>query len=265
MENGSSDESPASAGEAGGSAVRILRGDFATALDRLTVLRFRPRPTAAIGRDALFFPVVGLLIGAVLYGLDVLLGVSVSQELSSVLLVAVLTMLTGGRHLDGFGNTADSLMAFRTRDEALAAMQDRPVGTFGITAIFFVLFVKVRSLDLLADDARVIALLSAPMLGRWAMVALAHGAREAGPAGDARKFGREVGSREFGIASAIAFAVMLSTADAIGLATVIVAAGATVGIRIYLHHRLGGINDQSLGAVAETVETLVFVFFAFTS
>ena len=257
MEREAAGETPSN-----GSALAALRAEIAAAFGGLTILPVGVA-TRRPGREALFYPLVGLAIGGVLWAFDAALRLVLSQELTSVLLVAGLAVLSGGRHLDGFGNTADGLIGVRDREDALAAMHDRRVGTFGTAAIVFLLVLKIRCFDLLADDARLFAILVAPTLGRWAMVVLAHGAREAAPGDEAQKFARALGSREFGMASVIAFAVTLSVAEAGGLVILIAAASAAVGLRLYLHRRLGGITEQSLGAVSETVETLALMLFAF--
>jgi adenosylcobinamide-GDP ribazoletransferase len=218
-----------------------------------------------IGRPALFYPVVGLLIGIGLAVLDWILRPALSQQLTSVVLVAALAVVSAGRHLDGLANTADGLIGFRGREWALTVMRDRRLGTFGAAAVFFLLILKVRGFDVLSEEERTLALMLAPMLGRWAMVVLAHGSREAGPPEHATRFAPAVGSREFAVASVFAFLVALAFAEASGLIVLIVVASLTMGLRLYFHYRLGGITDQSLGAVAETAETLALVVFALGS
>ncbi|MGH7823069.1 MAG: adenosylcobinamide-GDP ribazoletransferase, partial [Candidatus Binatia bacterium] len=233
----------------------VLRADLRVALASLTILRVEPAVPGRIGRAALFYPLVGLAIGGALVLLDQSLLLFLSQDVTNVFLVGALAIMSAGRELDGFGNTADGLIGFRGREHALATMRDRPLGTFGTAAIFFLLILKLRSFDLLADEARTLGLLLAPMVGRWSMVVLAHGSREAAPPGEASKFARELGSREFAVASVFALAVLLSLTEAFGLVVAIAAATLTVGLRVYLHRRLGGITDQSLGAAAEAAET----------
>lgn len=45
----------------------------------------------------------------------------------------------------------------------------------------------------------------------------------------------------------------------------IAVAALMVGLRLYFHHRLGGVTDQSLGAAAEMTEALALVVFALGS
>ncbi|MGH7857374.1 MAG: adenosylcobinamide-GDP ribazoletransferase [Candidatus Binatia bacterium] len=256
---------PAATG-AGVSALSVLWADFRAAVASITILRIDSAVAPEqVGRAALFYPVVGLLMGAILVLLDHSLLLFLSQDITNVFLVGALAIMSAGRQLDGFGNTADGLIGFRGREHALATMRDRPLGTFGTAAIFFLLILKLRSFDLLADQARTFGLLLAPMVGRWTMVVLAHGSREAGPPGESSKFAREIGSREFAVASVFALATLLSLTEGFGLVIAIAVATLTVGLRVYLHRRLGGVTHQSLGAVSEAAETLVLILFAFTS
>ena len=242
-----------------------LWADFQAAVRALTIVGTTDLPGGTIGRPALFYPVVGLAVGAMLALLDWVVASALSQEIASVLLVAALAIVSGGRQLEGFANTADGLIGGRAREWALTIMRDRRLGTFGAAAVFFLLILKVRAIDLISDPGRVVAFLCAPVLGRWAMVVLAHGSREAGPADAGRKFDRGVTFREFAVASVFSFSLLLVLADASGLGILIAVAGITVGLRIYFHRRLGGITAQTLGAVAETAEAVALLLFAMAS
>ncbi len=98
-----------------------------------------------------------------------------AQVIRSVLIVFSLTVITGAVHLDGLADTADALGAGRDRERALDILHDSRVGTFGASAIFFDLTLKILALSTLAGHRRYAALIFAPMLARWAMVAVAVG------------------------------------------------------------------------------------------
>ena len=240
--------------------------EFREAVETLTILG---RPTESgklsIGSSGLFFPLVGLAIGLVVALLDGVLRTFLSQEVTSVLLVGALALLSAGRQLDGFANTCDGLIGFRGREWAIATMRDRRLGSSGVAAMVFLVLLKVRSFDLLTDPERFAGILLPPMIGRWAIVALAHRSRAAAPLAGMELYDPVLAMRELAWASAFAALLTLTTAGAIGLLVVVIGGLATLGLRVYYDRRLGGVTGHSLDAAAEAIETLTLVVFALAS
>ena len=131
----------------------------------------RPASDETVAASFAWFPIVGFLIGLALVGEDWILAHFFAQVIRSVLIMLSLTVVTGAVHLDGLADTADALGAGRDRERALEILRDSRVGTFGASAIFFDLTLKILALATLAGDRRYAALIVAPMLARWAMVA----------------------------------------------------------------------------------------------
>jgi adenosylcobinamide-GDP ribazoletransferase len=124
---------------------------------------------------------------------------------------------------------------------------------------------KIVTLAMTAAPLAARALLIAPVLGRWALVVLAHGARPVrGGTAAVLQLGR-VTFREFAWSSVMAFAITLSLADAVGLVFVIVAAAIATGIRLVAYARCGAMSVDVLGAGVETVETAVLAVAALVS
>jgi adenosylcobinamide-GDP ribazoletransferase len=263
----SGDPAPPAIASIDRSPLDVLWNDFRAALSELTIFGKSADPShLSIGRTALFYPAVGLVIGAGVSVLDWVLRNFLTQEITSVLLVGALALLSAGRQLDGFANTADGLIGFRGRDWAIATIRDRRLGSSGAAAIAFLLILKVRCLDLLSDPMRVVGVLLAPMVGRAAIVLLAYGARSAGSAySDPVRFDATIGLRELGGAGGFAALAMLALGGALGLLALIACGLAILGLRFYLDRRLGGVTPQSLDAGAEMVETLALIIFALAS
>jgi adenosylcobinamide-GDP ribazoletransferase len=83
---------------------------FFAALQFLTLFpwpRRADRSADELGPAAIFFPVIGFLLGLILVLVNMLLEPFASPALSSVALVAILALLTRGLHLDGVGDTFD--------------------------------------------------------------------------------------------------------------------------------------------------------------
>ncbi|MCB1767092.1 MAG: adenosylcobinamide-GDP ribazoletransferase, partial [Candidatus Competibacteraceae bacterium] len=109
-------------------------------LTRLPVptLTAPPQPWE-LGQAVLFFPFVGLLIGALLTGLHTALWWADPGVLAALML-AVWVLLTGGLHLDGLADTADAWIGGQgDRERTLAIMKDSHSGPMAISAIVLVL------------------------------------------------------------------------------------------------------------------------------
>ncbi len=107
----------------------------------------------AVTASFAWFPVVGCLIGIALAAEDWLLSYVFAQVIRSVLIIISLTVVTGAVHLDGLADTADALGAGRNRERALDILRDSRVGTFGASAIFFDLTLKILALSTLAGTS----------------------------------------------------------------------------------------------------------------
>ncbi|MBI3304045.1 MAG: adenosylcobinamide-GDP ribazoletransferase [Deltaproteobacteria bacterium] len=237
---------------------------FFTALQFLTIIRLQrnlPFTEEALGRAATFFPMVGLILGGLLWLCDKSF-FFLPPSFRNLLLVAILAALSRGLHLDGLADTVDGLLGSADRQRSLAIMKDSAVGTFGVLAVFLVLLLKLRSLDLLAGGYRGVALLVAPVLGRWSCVVMAYSSRPARTEGLGWVFVRGVHFREFGLASVLALAVTFTLVEVLGLVVFVPLAALTLLFTLYCHRRLGGVTGDTLGAMGEIAETLTFSLFA---
>jgi cobalamin synthase len=144
---------------------------------------------------------------------------------------------------------------------ALLGTDDRRApAAAGAIAVAVVLVAKLAGLGALHLPARTMALCYAPMLARWSMVVLAFGSRPAGT-GPGSELVRTVKFREFGVATVGALWVALANTAARGLLAILVVAVVTICCRIFVHARLGGVNDDLLSAIVEVNETLVLATF----
>lgn len=121
---------------------------------------------ADFGKAALYYPLVGLLLGVSLCLL--LVGL---PHAPAVLLAAILTVLwagiTGGLHLDGLADSADAwLGGFGDVEKTHRILKDPLVGTAGVVALVGILLLKFAALWVVVDSGTWWAVVSAPVLGR---------------------------------------------------------------------------------------------------
>ena len=236
---------------------------FFAALQFLTIFpwpKVRSRSADEVGRSAIFFPVIGFLLGLILVLVNRLLEPFASPGLLSVLLVTILVLLTGGLHLDGLGDTFDGLGAGGDRERMLRVMDDSHTGAFGLIAIVLLLFFKIHAIESI-DSERWQALLAAPVLGRWAMVVLGYRSQAAKP-GLGSNLLDHLETKHVLFATFIALLLVAGILHGRGIALMIWIAVFSLASKKYFHRRLGGVTGDTFGAVGELSETSILVFLA---
>jgi len=149
--------------------IRRQFSGFAIAFSMLTTLPFFKihdfRP-GCNGAAVMYYPIIGLILGGIVYGLYSLVQGLFPEVHLAVLLFGLWVLLYGAIHLDGFADTVDGL--FAPKERALEVMKDPNVGAMGM--IFTVLFLvaKLSSFVYLPDMA---LFLLVPLLGRFSAVA----------------------------------------------------------------------------------------------
>ncbi|KHK64376.1 adenosylcobinamide-GDP ribazoletransferase [Pseudomonas frederiksbergensis] len=217
-----------------------------------------PEP-GQLGRSLLFYPMVGLLFGGLLWLLDaVLLGAPVT--LHAALLLTAWVLLSGGLHLDGLADSADAwLGGFGDRERTLLIMKDPRSGPIAVVTLVLVLLLKWTALVALIEQRQPLALLIVPMLGRAALLGLFLTTPyvRAGGLGQAladhlpRRSGWQVLS-----ISALGCVLVMGGP---GLWTLVVAAAVFIGLRQIMLRRLQGCTGDTAGALLELLETAVLV------
>jgi len=237
-----------------------LGAGFLAAVQFLTIIPVRREVAGEdIGRSLVFFPVVGLGVGALLFGVDQLFALFLPTALGSGLLIVVLVLITGANHLDGFIDTCDGMAAGRSAEQRLAIMRDSRVGGFGVVGAFCLLLIKYISLLFLPGAYRMAALLLMPVLGRWAMVYAIFGYPSAREEGMGQAFKEQANWRGLIIATLIAIAISVALMKLLGLALMAVLWLFLLVLAGILRRKLGGLTGDTYGAISEVIEVCVLI------
>ena len=218
--------------------------DLTAAFGLLTALPVgRPDPHGEMfARATLWFPIVGLVMGALLSALDQLVTSQLPPWVAATLLVVT-------------WECVGSVIPLRRTVSA------NPGTVKWSTAIAIVGLLTAKIVGLALQPAtRSAALLFAPTLGRWTMVVLATGARDAGA--PARKFNPGITFREFAVTSVFTFAVCFGVAEFAGILLIVCAAGFTLLMRLVLHRWFDGVSLVTLWLGCEAVEATVVLLLA---
>ncbi|KQQ80026.1 cobalamin synthase [Xanthomonas sp. Leaf131] len=216
--------------------------------------------TGAQARSLPWYPLVGLLLGAVLSGLAWCLR-DVAPLLGAALLLSSWVWLTGGLHLDGLADMSDAWvggMGDRTR--TLAIMQDPTSGPMAVTALVLVLLLKCAALATVLPTAPGVVWL-APLLARTALVAAFSSTPyvRAGGIGSALPGSSRAA---LGVSLVLSLAVVFFAGWASAALACLVAAGVFFLWRRACLQRLGGMTGDTCGALVELTETAVLVALA---
>jgi cobalamin 5'-phosphate synthase/cobalamin synthase len=103
------------------------------------------------GYAVIFYPLVGAWLGGILFGVHLLLEPYFTKEHSGVLIFALLVLLTGALHLDGFTDTIDAIFAPKHR--ALEVMKEPHIGAMGMMFGAVLLITKASAFSSLSDYA----------------------------------------------------------------------------------------------------------------
>jgi adenosylcobinamide-GDP ribazoletransferase len=211
---------------------------------------------AWLSRAAVWFPVVGALVGGAAGG-TVVLGdaAGLPYAVSGALGLVVAIGLTRGLHEDGLADTADGLGVHGTRERRLTAMKDSAVGAHGALAMACALLLSALALAGLDAEHALRALVAAHVLSRAAMVVTASALPTAGAEGGLGS-SLNVALPAALVASllAVAGAVALGAWIALPVALVVAGAAALIQTRTF-----GGRTGDTLGATGKLVEVAALV------
>ncbi|MDH3973964.1 MAG: adenosylcobinamide-GDP ribazoletransferase [Deltaproteobacteria bacterium] len=240
--------------------------DFLTALGFLTLF---PHPQyddfegKDLGCSMAAFPLVGLFLGIILVISDFILSSFLPEGLTNILLIALLVILTGGLHLDGFMDTLDGIGGGNNREKILAIMRDSRVGAFGAIGIIFLVIIKWEALNSLGSDVKTTALLLMPLISRWAMALLTHISPYARAEGLGRPFADGL-TREriyFALASTLVISLFLFGFKGIVIVFIIIILSFVLAG--WFRNKIGGITGDVIGAWNELAELLVLLLILF--
>lgn len=228
-------------------------------LTRIPVPPLREITPRDSGRSMLFYPLVGALIGLVLFAVEQVLQ-DAAPLLRAVILVALWVAITGALHLDGLADMADGWIGGHgDRERTLAIMKDPYCGPMGVTALLLVLLLKVAALEQLAGGGSYL-LIVAPLVGRALLLLLFLTTPYVRPGGLGDVLTRELPrSAGWGIVVLLPGVVLVP-----GVAWGVLPAVLLLFLlfRLALMVRLGGTTGDTAGALLEVCETTVLLYTA---
>jgi len=230
-------------------------------MTRLPVSRGIKYSSDALAKSAVFFPAIGLLIGAGGAALYFLLSPHASRDIVVLLILVYLVTITGGLHEDALGDAADGFGGAWEKDRVLAIMRDSRIGSFGALAVTFSLLARFVFLTNLAPGKFVGFLIAGQVLGRWTALPLAFflpSARDH-EAGQGKRIAHKITAISLAAGTLLALAMVAIALRAAALPVSLVALLVAAISGFYYWRRIGGITGDCLGATTQLTEIAVYL------
>ena len=117
-----------------------------------------------------WYPLVGILIGALVFLSGFLLADNISVMLGAALILALWVLLTGALHLDGVADCADAWVGgFGDRERTFRILKDPRSGPIAVVVLVLLLLVKWGTLTVLLGSKYWLVIGLIPVLARSAM------------------------------------------------------------------------------------------------
>lgn len=239
----------------------------------------------AISQNSLYFyPLVGLIIGAILFFVYSICYWQVSQsdptsqgmaamsitgtgfDSSSLIIAALILitwcLITGGLHLDGLADAADAWVGgYGDKQRTLDIMKDPTVGPMGVMLLVLILLLKFSALVVLVDKFETWGLLAAllviPMLARYSILPLFYFTPYVRDKGLGSNLKRSI-SPYIMIAITLACSILaVIFLQQKTLLVLVLMVAILLGARNIMMQRIGGTTGDTAGALIEVQEALL--------
>jgi adenosylcobinamide-GDP ribazoletransferase len=233
----------------------MMFSELRAAFTFLTILPVGGGLLAQPGRAYAWFPLVGLTIGA---AAGAAFALPLPPDAAAFVALVVWVALTGGLHLDGFGDSCDGLLATTTPERRLEIMRDPRAGSWAVVGLVLLLLGKWVLLRSIAPAL----VLVPPVMGRWAMVLAARYFPLARENGLGANFRNGLGNPQVYLATLTAVAVALTARWPAALLLVVVPLLVAVVGKWAARRLGGGLTGDVYGALCELTELVCLLALA---
>lgn len=227
-------------------------------LTRLPLPFSVPAEPEDFSKGVIYFPVVGMVIGLLLFGTAKCLSQWLDPFTLAVLLVFFQVLLTGGLHLDGLADSFDGLFSYRSKERMLEIMKDSRIGSNGVLVLIFALVFKVALFHQLLTTGHLGPFLWFAVLSRASSVFSARISPYARPEGMGNFFIGKVSDGQMAITFLMAgmWTFLFSPKALLLMVAVLLS---TYGFCRFCIGKIDGMTGDTMGANTELQELLILL------
>jgi adenosylcobinamide-GDP ribazoletransferase len=241
-----------------------VRSELETFLGALRFFTRLPVP-GQLGQDGValekairYYPVVGMIIGAVAAVAFALTSCFWPKTLAVLAAMVAAIYVTGAIHEDGWSDMVDGFGGGWTKERILDIMRDSCVGSFGATAL--VVMLLARFFALVEIDLRLvpIALIAGHALSRLCATCVLSALDYARSDGKAKAFSNRLGRGELLLATVTGLLPLLLFSPQQALLGLLLAVLSTLWLARMFKRQIGGYTGDCIGAVQQLAEVAFY-------
>lgn len=208
-----------------------------------------------VARSVTFFPFVGLVIGAILWGFVTLLSIYFSAWITAIIVLISWVIITGGLHLDGLTDLFDSFGG-QTREDRLRIMKDSAIGSFGAIALVLLLLFKLILLREHILKGSYSTIILVPMWARMYQLLSIRFFSSARPGGMGDFFKTSLKERDWILPLICIIPLSWYVGGWVFLTHLTPVLIVVFLFILWINRHLGGLTGDGYGAICEVTETL---------
>ena len=229
-------------------------------LTRIPINKSLPCENTDFKRGANFFAIVGLVIGLIQFIVYSFLIKFFNLDIAVIFVIIIDILITGGFHIDEFGDTCDGFFATKGKDKIIDIMKDSRIGTFACIGIIINILIKFIGYTTILNNITSYIIILLPMISRVSIVLISYIGKAAKEIGSGNLFINTVTFKEVIINYLLFILIAIFILDIKRLLIiVIISIITTILFNKYCNSKINGITGDSLGANNELVMLILLI------
>jgi adenosylcobinamide-GDP ribazoletransferase len=221
-------------------------------------IRFSNFDNADLNKATRYFPLVGILVGAVGALVFWLSDILLPLEIALLISMASTILLTGAFHEDGLADTVDGLGGGWSKEQVLTIMVDSRIGSYGAIGLVMVLLTKYQTLSYQTATLIPVSLVAGHALSRLCAVLVMATQSYVKAEGKSKPLATQLNISELIIATFFGLAPMVFL-EIKFLAALVPVAMVWLWFSAKIKARIGGYTGDCLGAMQQLTEIAFYV------
>ena len=229
-------------------------------LTRIPINKSLPCENTDFKRGANFFAIVGLVIGLIQFIVYSFLIKFFNLDIAVIFVIIIDILITGGFHIDGFGDTCDGFFATKGKDKIIDIMKDSRIGTFACIGIIINILIKFIGYTTILNNITSYIIILLPMISRVSIVLISYIGKAAKEIGSGNLFINTVTFKEVIINYLLFILIAIFMLDIKRLLIIVIISSiTTILFNKYCNSKINGITGDSLGANNELVMLILLI------